>query len=102
MLPNQKRIAYIMKSFKILQYCERNPQPVQPIDIIKKIFKKRHIPWHTFTNGLDLTPQEKEQFWKGEIPISEEIALALEDFLELPYADFWLTVEKIYQQRKSV
>ena len=101
MLPKEKRIAYVMKGLKILQYCDKNPQPVPPIDIIKNIFKKRHIPWYTFTNNLNLTPQEKEQFWNGEVPITEEIALALEDFLELPYSGFWLTVEEIYQRRKN-
>lgn len=102
MLSKEKRIAYMMKGLKILQYCEKSSEPIPPIVLIKDILKNRHIPWHTLSNSLNFTTQEKEQFWKGELPITEEIALALEDLLEMPYSDFWLKTEEIYQRRKSI
>ena len=97
----QKKLQNQLKMLQVFQYCENSPEPVPPVEIIKKIFKKRHIPWHTFTNELDLSKKEKEAFWNGEITITKDIAKELEDFLEAPEASFWTELETIYQRKRK-
>lgn len=99
-LSKKSKIKYIMKGLKVLQYCEKNPDPILPVKIVQKVLEKRHITNQAFSDCLNLTPEEKKDFWEGKIPITEEIAFALEDFLDIPRADFWLKLEEIYQRRK--
>ncbi len=69
-----------------------------PGTIIQEQLESLGISQQVFADRMDLSEAKVEQLIQGELHLTQEIAIKLENVLGVP-ENFWQTLEEIYRQK---
>jgi HTH-type transcriptional regulator/antitoxin HigA len=79
--------------------CDFDWEPTPPGETLLEMLEQQHITKDILASKLGYSDEETNSFIAGQIPITPEIAVLLEQLVGTS-ADCWLKLEASYQDRK--